>query len=142
MNTIKTIAKNTGVLAISQVITAILGFLMLIYIARYLGEVEYGKYCFAVSFTALFIIFADLGISNLIIRELARNKGLTSEYLTNVSIIKLLLSFVAFCFIALTINLMDYPEDTIYVVYLFGVYMINRYSHALCFQGRCCGWNL
>ena len=142
MNTIKTIAKNTGVLAISQVITSILGFFLLIYIARYLGEVEYGKYCFAVSFTALFIIFADLGISNLIIRELARNKGLTSEYLTNVSIIKLLLSFVAFCFIALTINLMDYPEDTIYVVYLFGVYMINRYSHALGFQGRCCGWNL
>jgi len=115
---------------------------LLIYIARYLGEVEYGKYCFAVSFTALFILFADLGISNLIIRELARNKGLTSEYLTNVSIIKLLLSFVAFCFIALTINLMDYPEDTIYVVYLFGVYMKNRYTHALCFQGRSCGRNL
>jgi O-antigen/teichoic acid export membrane protein len=124
MNTIKTIAKNTGVLAISQVITTILGFFLLIYIARYLGEVEFGKYSFAVSFTALFIIFADLGISNLIIRELARNKGLTSEYLTNVSIIKLILSFVAFGFIALTINLMDYPQDTTYAVYLFGVHMI------------------
>lgn len=43
MNTIKTIAKNTGVLAISQVITSILGYFLLIYIVRYLGEVEYGK---------------------------------------------------------------------------------------------------
>ena len=124
MNTIKTIAKNTGVLAISQVITTILGFFLLIYIARYLGEVGYGKYCFAVSFTALFIIFADLGISNLIIRELARNKGLTNEYLTNVSIIKLLLSLLAFGSIVLTINLMDYPPDTTYAVYLFGIYTI------------------
>jgi O-antigen/teichoic acid export membrane protein len=133
MNTIKTIAKNTGVLAISQVITTILGFFLLIYITRYLGEVEYGKYCFAASFTALFIIFADLGISNLIIRELARNKELTNEYLTNVSIIKLILSFVAFGFIVLTINLMDYPEDTTYAVYLFGIYTILT-SFALTFR--------
>ena len=124
MNTVQTIAKNTGVLGISQVITSLLGFILLIYIARYLGEVGFGKYSFAVSFTALFIIFADLGISNLIIRELARNKELTNEYLTNVSLIKLLLSFLAFGFIALTINLMDYPRDTTYAVYLFGVYMI------------------
>ena len=133
MNTIQRIAKNTGVLGISQVITSILGFVVLIYIARYLGEVGFGKYSFAISFTALFIIFADLGISNLIIRELARNKELTNEYLTNVSVIKLLLSFLAFGFIAVTINLMDYPQDTTYAVYLFGVYMILT-SFALAFK--------
>lgn len=133
MNTVQRIAKNIGVLAISQVITSILGFVVLIYIARYLGEVEFGKYSFAVSFTALFIIFADLGISNLIIRELARNKELTNEYLTNVSVIKLLLSFLAFALIALTINLMGYPQDTTYAVYLFGIYMILT-SFALAFK--------
>lgn len=124
MSTIQTIAKNTSVLAISQVITSILGFVLLIYIARYLGEVGFGKFNFAVSFTALFIIFADFGISNLIIRELARNKELTNGYLSNVSLIKLLLSFLAFGLIAVTINLMDYPQDTTYAVYLFGIYMI------------------
>jgi O-antigen/teichoic acid export membrane protein len=133
MNTVKTIAKNTGVLGISQVITAILGFALLIYIARYLGEAGFGKYSFAVSFTALFVIVADLGISNLIIRELARNKELTNEYLTNVSLIKLLLSFLAFGFIALTIHLMNYPQDTTYAVYLFGIYTILT-SFALTFR--------
>ena len=43
MNTVQRIAKNTGVLGISQVITSILGFVLLIYIARYLGEVGFGK---------------------------------------------------------------------------------------------------
>ena len=133
MNTVQRVAKNTVVLGISQVITSILGFFLLIYIARYLGEVGFGKYSFAVSFTALFVIFADIGISNLIIRELARNKELTNEYLTNVSLIKLLLSFLAFGFIVLTINLMDYPRDTTYAVYLFGVYMILT-SFALTFR--------
>ena len=133
MNTIQTIAKNTGVLAISQVITSIVGFILLIYIARYLGEVGFGKYSFAVSFTALFTIFANLGINQFIIREIARNKELTNEYLTNVSIIKLLLSFLAFGSIVLTINLMDYPQDTTYAVYLFGGYMILT-SFALTFR--------
>jgi len=133
MNTVQTIAKNTGVLGISQVITSILGFFLLIYIARYLGEVGFGKYSFAISFTTLFAIFANLGMNNYIIRELARNKNLTNEYLTNVSIIKLILSVLAFALIVLTINLMDYPQDTTYAVYLFGIYMILT-SFALTFR--------
>ena len=133
MNTVQRIAKNTGVLGISQVVTSILGFFLLIYIARYLGEAGFGKYSFAVSFTALFSIFANLGINQFIIRELARNKNLTNEYLTNVSLIKLILAFLAFGFIALTINLMDYPQDTTYAVYLFGIYMILT-SFALTFR--------
>ncbi|MBA7530506.1 hypothetical protein ES705_22714 [subsurface metagenome] len=76
MNTIQTIAKNTGALAISNVITSILGFFLLIYLARYLGEVGFGKYSFALSFTTLFVVFANLGMNNYIIRELARNKNL------------------------------------------------------------------
>jgi len=132
MNTIQTIAKNTGVLGISQVITSILGFILLIYIARYLGEVGFGKYSFALSFTALFIIFADIGISNLIIRELARNKELTNEYITNVVVIKILLSLLTFGFIVLTINQMDYSQDTTYTVYLFGVYMILTSFTQMC----------
>ena len=124
MNTVQRIGKNVGVLGISQVITSVLGFFLLIYIARYLGEVGFGKYSFALSFATLFTIFADIGISQLIVRELARNKKLTNEYLTNISVIKLILSFIAFGFIVVTINLMEYPQDTIYIVYLFGIYTI------------------
>ena len=133
MNTVQTIAKNTGVLAISNVITSILGFFLLIYIARYLGEVGFGKYSFALAFTGLFAIVASFGMNNYIIRELARNKEQTSEYLTNVSVIKLLLSFITFGFIVLTINIMDYPRDTTYAVYLFGIYTILT-SFALTFR--------
>ncbi|MBA7555896.1 hypothetical protein ES705_48588 [subsurface metagenome] len=76
MNTIQRIAKNTAALAISNVITSILGFFLLIYLARHLGEVGFGKYSFALSFTTLFVVFANPGINNYIIRELARNKNL------------------------------------------------------------------
>jgi O-antigen/teichoic acid export membrane protein len=124
MSTAKSIVKNAGFVGVSRVITSLLGFILLIYIARYFGEAAFGEYNFAISFSTLFIIFADLGISQFIIRELARNKGLTARYLTNVSIIRIILSFLAFGFIAITINLMGYSNGSLVVVYLFGLYII------------------
>lgn len=124
MNTIQRIAKNIGMSGLSQFIISILSFVLLIYIARYFGPAEFGIYSFAISFTALFAVFADIGISQFMIREIARNKKLTAEYITNVSIMKVILSIVTFSLIALTINLMNYPSDVVYIVYLFSGYTI------------------
>jgi len=124
MNDVQRIAKNTGVYGLSQVIASLLGFVLLIYLARYLGEVGFGKYSFALAFTSFFVIVADLGINQLIIREISRDKELARVYLTNVVLIKLLLSIFAIAFIFLIINLMNYPPDTTYVVYLLGIYTI------------------
>ena len=121
MNTIQTIAKNTGVLAIAQAITMVLGLVLVIFIARSIGDVEFGKLGFAQSFTGILIIFADMGLSTVTIREIARQKELTSKYLGNIFLIKLILSVVTFALIALVINLMHYPADTTMVVYLIGI---------------------
>lgn len=124
MNTIQSIGKNIGVVGISSAFNSVLSYLLLIYIARYLGEIEFGKYSFAVSFTSLVITFFSFGINDLIIRDLARSKGLTSRYITNILLIKFPLSFLGFCLIIFLINFLDYPPDMTYAVYLFGIYMI------------------
>lgn len=133
MNYVQKIIKNIVITGISQFLISILGFLLLIYIARYLGEADFGKYNFALSFTALFVIISDLGISNLIIREVAREKKLAGEYIINASLTKSLLSFISFILIVLSINLMNYPQDVKIVVYLFGIYTILT-SFALTFR--------
>lgn len=124
MNPIQRIAKNIGISGISQITVAILTFFLLIYIARFLGEAEFGIYSFAISFTSLFTIFADIGISQLIIREISRDENLTDEYLINSFIIKFILAFITFALISITINLMGYPQNVIKIVYLFGIYTI------------------
>jgi len=124
MNIVQKITKNIGYLAISQIVGAILAFILFIYVARFLGEAQFGDYSFAISFTSLFVIFADIGINQLIIREIARDHSLTSEYITNVSVMKILLSLITFGLIALTINLMHYSQIVIYIVYLFGIYTL------------------
>jgi len=124
MNTIQRLVKNIGMSGISQILVYILAFILMIAIARYFGPAEYGIYSFAISFTALFAIFADIGMSQFIVRDIARDKKITAEYITNVSIIKIVLSGITFGLIAVMINLMNYPLSVIHIVYLFAVYTI------------------
>jgi O-antigen/teichoic acid export membrane protein len=96
----------------------------MMYAARYLSAAGFGILSFALAFTGIFGVLADLGLSSLTIREVARDKSLALKYLANVSLLKIILAAAAFGLIALTINLMGYPQETITVVYLFGLYVV------------------
>jgi O-antigen/teichoic acid export membrane protein len=124
MSTVQRIAKNTGVLLVAQVASYLLGFFYMMYIARYLGAAGFGILSFALAFTGIFSIFGDLGLQPLTTREVARDKSLAPKYLANVTLMKVILVAVTFGLIALTINLMGYPEETIRVVYLLGLYVV------------------
>lgn len=124
MNTVKRIAKNTLVLTVADIFSKMLSLILLAYIARFLGDVGFGKYSFALSFTALFAVLADMGLSTLTIREVARDKNKADRYLGNIALIKTLLSLLTFALIFITINFMHYPHDTTIAVYILGLYWI------------------
>jgi Polysaccharide biosynthesis protein. len=124
MNTVQRIAKNTGVLLASQVVSYVFGFFYVMYTARYLGAEGFGVLSFALAFTGIFGVFSDLGVSTLTVREVARDKSLAGKYLGNIVVMKVILVAITFGLIALTINLLGYPEQTIKVVYLVALYII------------------
>jgi len=121
MNAVQRIAKNTAALFAAQAVTAVLGLFLSILIARTLGAVEFGKYSFAIVFTALFGIFIELGYNTLLIREIARDISLAGKYFGNITGIRLTLSVIIFAAMAITINIMHYPSDIKILVYLFGI---------------------
>ena len=94
------------------------------YTARYLGAEGFGILSFALAFTGIFGVFSDLGLSTLTVREVARDKALASKYLGNIVVMKMILVIITFGLIALTINLLGYPEQTIKVVYLVALSII------------------
>jgi O-antigen/teichoic acid export membrane protein len=124
MNIAQRIAKNTAALTTAEIATAIIGFLFIMYVARYLGVEGFGILFFALAFTAIFGVLIDFGLSPLTIREVARNKALAKKYLGNIAVLKIILSIVTFGLITLTINLLGYPEQTINVVYLIALSVI------------------
>jgi len=134
MKTVQRIAKNTVVPLLSDIVSKVPGFFYVMYTARYLGVERFGILSFALAFTGIFGVFGDLGLQQLTVREVARDKSLARKYLGNIAVMKIFLVVITFGLIALTINLLGYPEQTIKVVYfvalsvIFGAFTEMFYS--------------
>lgn len=129
MSTVQRIARNTAVLLVSNITSFVLGFFFTMYIARYLGAEGFGVLSFGLAFAGIFTVFTDIGLQALMIREIARDKASAAKFLGNVAVIKVLLAMLTFGLMALVINLLDYPQQTVNVVYLFGLTVaLNAFS--------------
>jgi len=73
----------------------VFAFLFYIMAARALGADDFGKYSFAYSFTVLLIMFADLGLNHILVRDVAGDKSLFPKYFGNANAIKLFLAAVS-----------------------------------------------
>ena len=124
MNTVRKVARNTSILLISRILGYVLAFVYVIYIARYLGANGFGILSFAIAFTSIFIILADLGLNTLIVREIARNKESASKYLGNTIVMKIFLSILTVGLVSSIINILGYNVETVQVVYLMVLYMV------------------
>lgn len=124
MNTVRRIAKNTLVLLIAQIVSMGLGFFYIMYTARYLGAEGFGVLSFGLAFTGIFSVFTDLGLSQLTVREVARDKTLASKYIGNIMTMKLFFVFLTLVLIIFFINILEYPKNTVYVVYFLSASII------------------
>ena len=77
MTTVQRITKNTGVLLIFQIASHILGFFFISGTQTFKTSlIKMPRCSFALAFTAIFGVFADLGLRTLTVREVARDKSL------------------------------------------------------------------
>lgn len=118
------IIGNTFWLLLQRAGGRILTLLLMIYLARSLGSLGFGKLSFAISFTSLFLILSDLGITTLTVREVARNKERGPEYVGNTATLKLFLSIFTFLVISVSVSLINVPFDTRLLIYLIGACII------------------
>ena len=84
MSSAKTISKNTTVLMASDIFGRVLSLILIVYIARFLGEKGLGQYSFIFAFLAMFHLFTEFGLTTLMVREVARNKSKTQSYFSNI----------------------------------------------------------
>jgi len=94
MGSVSRLLKNTSVLVASNFATKGLSALFIIYLARYLEDYGFGQYNFALSFASVFIIFSDMGLDALTIKNVARMPETAGQYLEAVGIMRLALSLI------------------------------------------------
>ncbi|HPO68529.1 MAG TPA: flippase [Candidatus Pacearchaeota archaeon] len=120
----QTIFKNTFWLTVAEVIQGGIGFLISIWMARYFGPAVYGQWAFALSFVALFAVFADFGFNTLTIRELARDKSKSAQYIDDILVMKLILGIITLGLIAFFIQFLGKEPEVVKLVYFLGIYTV------------------
>lgn len=83
------ITKNTSYIGLAMIIQKILSLSYFTILARELGPENLGRYYFAISFTTIFSIIADLGLANVLTREIAKNQPEAKKLLGSVMALKL-----------------------------------------------------
>jgi O-antigen/teichoic acid export membrane protein len=87
----RAISSNIYWLFTEQAIRFLLGFLVSIWVVRYLGPEDYGIFTYSLAFTGIISTFIGLGLGNIIIRELVKRPEKRDELLG----LSLLLYFIS-----------------------------------------------
>lgn len=126
------VVKNSIFVTGSVAIGGVLLFLIMIFIARYLGVEDYGHFSLLLTIISIVQLFADGGIVNITIRDIATRKHRLRQYVGSTTVG---LSFISGTLLALTgLYVAFISDDPVYGITLL-IMMAAAFSamHALVF---------
>jgi len=118
------VSRNTLFLTLAYSLQKVISFGYFIYYARYIGYIGTGQFVFAVSFATVFGILVDLGLSPVLIREISRAKDKAQQYFSAVFSVKVFFALISLLLIFISINILNYPNETKSLVYFAALVMI------------------
>lgn len=118
MNTVQRVARNTGIIMGGELIFRLISLVVIIYLAKYLGTVGFGKYSFVFAYLAFFGVITDLGLQNILVREMSRDASIAPKLIGNAYFIRLMLTVLGVVLSMIVISFMSYPADTTTYVYI------------------------
>jgi O-antigen/teichoic acid export membrane protein len=133
----KKYASNTSWLFLGRVFTLVIAFFVSTYVARYLGPTNYGILSYAIGIVGLFSFIANLGIDQIIYRELIKYPEKESELLGSAMTLKFFGGLVAYALLTITTLTLDHNWFISSMVLIIGatfiftpVQTINYYFQA------------
>ncbi len=115
---------NTGLLFGGNAISAVISFVITIYIARILPISDFGSYITVISFVSLFGIFTDFGINTVIIREGAKKPEDTHKLIFSSMGLKLLMSLATMVAVIIFALLTPYSLEVKALIVLMSVTLV------------------
>ncbi len=124
-NVRQTILKNTFWLSVGAVGSKIIRAVMVIYAARILGAGDYGIFSYAFGLASIFSIFADLGLSPLLTRELTNHTTPDKKsYVSTIIATKFGLMILSFALVAIFAPLVSKIPEANPLLILVGLLII------------------
>ncbi|MCS6845214.1 MAG: oligosaccharide flippase family protein [Caldilineales bacterium] len=104
------VAINSGLLLAAFAIQSVVSLVVVGLVARYLGQAGLGRYAYVISFIELVVVFIDLGMSRIQVRDAARDLPHAGRYSSAIFTLRVLLSAVLLAVLALAAASSGDPE--------------------------------
>jgi len=118
------LAKNTTFFTGALTLQKVLSFVYFLFISNTLLAEQLGQYVFALSFTTMFSIFVDLGLSPVLTREASKDHQQANLYLKNVLSLKIPLSIITILAAWIVIYFSGKPANVQLLVFLASFIML------------------
>ncbi|MER3514377.1 MAG: flippase [Chloroflexota bacterium] len=114
------VARNSLFSLGGQIAVKLLSFAFTVFVVRRLGDATFGRYSTALAYVYLFAIFSDLGLGTYLVREVARDRSRIAELLSNVIVLRLILSAGTVALIVGSAAALGRPGDVVIGVFVAG----------------------
>ena len=116
------ITRNTAIMFAGQIITWVASFVLLLFLPRYLGSVDYGRLYLAISVTLILSLLIDFGGNFVIPKEVARSKGEKTRLIGHYLVLRSIIWLISIPVIIVFCNMLDYSNYVlkIIMILLFG----------------------
>ncbi len=118
------VTQNASFLTGASILQKIISFVYFTLVARFLGVEQTGAYFFAITFTTIFSVLADVGFGPVLTREIARTPGREQELVPTVLSTKVVLSILTYGFVVLMAHVLNYSVQIQHLVYVSGITMV------------------
>lgn len=136
MKTGQRIIRNSLFGVASQAIGGGLFFFVALLMARHLGPEHFGTFSFVFAFVTVFHMLADFGITNILVRDIAREKEKVDDILGGCIPLVTLLALCGYLLIVLSIQLFDLSYETELAMYIMGATVLLTF-HAAVYGSVC-----
>ena len=116
--------KNTSWLFAEKILRMVVGLLVGVWVARYLGPEKFGLLSFAQSFVGLFTIFATLGLDEIVVRELIKDESRRDDLIGTAFWLKLFGAFVVLLALAFAVKFTSNDDNTNILVFIIASALI------------------
>jgi len=119
--------SNSFFLILNEIVKASVNLAIIVMLVRYFDLQTFGDYCFIFALCNIFQVIAGMGMNSIIIRDVAKKPESSGQVFDASLYLRIVLSFIAFGAIALSINLASLSPEVVRATYICSVGVISLF---------------
>lgn len=120
----RSVGANTAFLLSADIVYKGFMIIFMISAARYLGAKVFGTFSVALTLVLIVSSISNLGMKDILVREVARNRALTNHYLFNALVLRVVFSGIFSLILWGLLQIMDASIEIYTVAPILGLYII------------------